>query len=57
VALVLVLCLFQWFAWYNFPRYGLLVSRLILQFTVILLAVLLIAWFFFSALIFLNGGF
>jgi hypothetical protein len=57
VALVLELCLFQWFAWYNFPRYGLLVSRLILQFTVILLSVLLIAWFFFSALIFLNGGF
>ena len=57
VALALVLYLFRWFAWYNFQRYGLRVSRLIRQFAVIFLAVWLIAWFFFSVLIFLNGGF
>jgi hypothetical protein len=57
MALALVLCLFQWFAWYNFPRYSLRVPRLICQFAVILLAVWLIAWFFFSALILLSGGF
>ena len=57
VALVSVLCLFQGFAWCNFPRYGVGVSRLILQFATILLAVMLIPWFFFSALIYLNGGF
>ena len=57
VALISVLCLFQGFAWCNFPRYGVGVSRLIVQFASILLGVLLIAWFFFSALIYLNGGF
>ena len=57
VALVMVLCLFQGFAWYNFPRCGLRVTRLIGQFAVLFVALWLIAWFFFSALIFLNGGF
>jgi hypothetical protein len=57
VALVLVLCLFQGFAWYNFPLCGMGVRRLISQFAVMLLAVCLIAWFYFSALIFLSGGF
>jgi len=57
IALICVLCLFQWFAWSNFPRYGLRAPRLIGQFAVTLLAVWPIAWFFFSALIFLNGGF
>jgi hypothetical protein len=57
IALISVLCLFQWFAWSNFPRYGLRAPRLIGQFAVTLLVVWLIAWFFFSALIFLNGGF
>jgi hypothetical protein len=57
IALISVLCLFQWFAWCNFPRYGLRAARLIGQFAVTLLAVWLIAWFFFSALMFLNGGF
>jgi hypothetical protein len=49
-ALAFVLCLFQWFAWSNFLRYGLPALRLIAQLTVILLAVWLIAWVFFSAL-------
>ena len=57
VALVLVLCLFQGFAWYNFPRYGLGVRRLICQFAVIFVVVWLIEWVYFSALIYLNGGF
>jgi hypothetical protein len=57
IALISVLCLFQWLAWSNFPRYGLRITRLIGQFAVTLLVVWLIAWFFFSALIFLNGGF
>jgi hypothetical protein len=57
VALGLVLCLFQGFAWHNFPLYGLPVACLVRQFAVMFLAVWLIAWFFFSALIFLNGGF
>ena len=57
LALVLVLCLFQGFAWYNFPRCGLGVGRLIRQFAMMFLAVWLIGWFFFSALIYLNGGF
>jgi ABC-type transport system involved in multi-copper enzyme maturation permease subunit len=49
-ALAFVLCLFQWFAWSNFRRFGLPARRLIVQFTVTLLAVWLIAWVFFSAL-------
>jgi hypothetical protein len=57
VALAMVLCLFQGFAWHNFLRCGLGVSRLIRQFAVLLLAVWLIAWFFISAFIYLNGGF
>jgi hypothetical protein len=57
VALVLVLCLFQGFAWHNFPRCGLGVARLVRQFAVMLFAVWLIAWFFISAVIYLNGGF
>jgi hypothetical protein len=57
IGLISVLCLFQWFAWSNFPRYGLRAPRLIGQFAVTLLVVWLIAWFFFSALIYLNGGF
>jgi hypothetical protein len=57
VALVLVLCLFQGFARYNFARCGMGVRRSIGQLAVMLLAVCLIAWFYFSALIFLNGGF
>ncbi len=57
IALISALCLFEWFAWSNFPRYGLRVTRLIGQFAVILsFAVWLILMFFFSALIFLNGG-
>jgi hypothetical protein len=57
IALIAVLSLFQWLAWSNFPRHGLRAPRLIGQFAATLLAVWLIAWFFFSALIFLNGGF
>ena len=49
-ALAFTLCLFQWFAWSNFRRCVLPAPRLSLQFTVILLAVWLVAWFFFSAL-------
>jgi len=49
-ALAFVLCLFQWFAWSNFRRFGLPALRLVVQLTVTLLAVLLIAWVFFSAL-------
>jgi hypothetical protein len=49
-ALVLPLCLFQWFAWSNFRRHALPGPRLGFQFAVILLSVWLIAWFFFSAL-------
>jgi ABC-type Na+ efflux pump permease subunit len=56
-ALVFVLCLFQWFAWSNFSRYGVRALRLIGQFAVILIAVWLVEWVFFSALVFLNGGF
>jgi hypothetical protein len=48
-ALAFVLCMFQWFAWSNFPRYGLTARRLIPQLTVILLAVWVIAWVFLSA--------
>jgi hypothetical protein len=57
VTLVLLLCLFQGFARYNFPRCGLGVARLMRQFAVMFLAVWLIAWFYFSAMIYLNGGF
>jgi hypothetical protein len=57
VALVLVLCLFQGFAWYNFPRCDLGVRGLIGQFAVIFVVVWLIEWVYFSALIYLNGGF
>jgi hypothetical protein len=49
-ALVLTLCLFQAFAWSNFRRYALPAPRLIVQFTVILLSVWLIARFLFSAI-------
>jgi hypothetical protein len=49
-ALVLTLCLFHWFAWSNFRRYALPAPRLSFQFTLILLSVWLVAWFFFSAL-------
>jgi hypothetical protein len=48
-ALAFVLCMFQWFAWSNFPRYGLTARRLIPQLTVILLAVWVITWVFLSA--------
>ncbi|MGO8931793.1 MAG: hypothetical protein ACLQU3_33480 [Limisphaerales bacterium] len=50
-ALVFVLCLFQSFAWSNFPRYGLIPLRLVIQLVVILLSVWLLAWVLFSALI------
>ena len=49
-ALVLTLCLFQWFAWSNFPRYGLNARRMVIQLAMILLSVWLLAWVFFSAL-------
>ena len=48
--LVLTLCLFQWFAWSNFPRYGLNARRMVIQLAMILLSVWLLAWVFFSAL-------
>jgi hypothetical protein len=56
-ALVSVLCLFHFLAWSNFPRSVPGVPRLIRQFAVILLAVWVVGWFFFSALVYLNGGF
>jgi hypothetical protein len=49
-ALAFTLCLFHLFAWSNFRRYALPAPRLSLQFTLILLSVWLVAWFFFSAL-------
>jgi ABC-type Na+ efflux pump permease subunit len=49
-ALVLTLCLVQWFAWSNFPRYGLNARRMVIQLAMILLSVWLLAWVFFSAL-------
>jgi hypothetical protein len=50
-ALAFVLCLFQCFAWSNFPRYGLTALRLVFQLTVILLSVWLVAWVLFSGLL------
>jgi hypothetical protein len=55
-ALVLMLCLFQWFAWSNFRRHGRPALGLSVQFTVIFLSVWVIAWIFFSALFYANGG-
>lgn len=49
-ALFFALCLIQGFALFNFRRYTLPGPRLIVQFTVILLSVWLVAWCFFSAL-------
>ena len=49
-ALVSVLCLFQWFAWFNFRRYGLPVLRFIVQLAVMLLSIWLLTWVIFSAL-------
>jgi hypothetical protein len=56
VALFLVLCLFQWFAWSNFRRFGLAALSLTVQFTVIFLCVWVVAWIFFSALLYANGA-
>jgi hypothetical protein len=50
VALVFVLGLLQWFAWSSFRRYGLTALRLVIQLSVILLSVWLLAWVLFSAL-------
>lgn len=55
-ALFLVLCLFQWFAWFNFRRFGLAALSLTVQFSVIFLSVWVLAWIFFSALVYANGG-
>ena len=49
-ALAFVLCLFQWFAWSNFRRFGLPALRLIVQLSMTLLVVWMSAWVFFSAL-------
>jgi hypothetical protein len=49
--LVAMLCLIQWLAWSNFRRCSRSALRLIAQLAVILLAVWLLAWVCFSALV------
>jgi hypothetical protein len=51
VAMVFTLCLFQWLAWANFPRHSLSAPRFLVQLTVLLLSVWLVAWFYSSGAI------
>jgi hypothetical protein len=56
LALGFMLCLFQWFAWSNFRRYGVPACRIVRQLAVILLSICLIMLVFFSAVSLLRGN-